>query len=119
MGLRVTPTDVYNAMPWSWLADYFTGLGDFVEAVSGGVEDRLAADYFYIMETQKWTTVTNATQGICVSPDSTGEARGTRIDSWSLKTRIEGSPFGFGIKEIDLSPMQWSILGALGLSRLP
>jgi len=31
-GLYPDPVDVYNLTPWSWLADWFTGLGDYVEA---------------------------------------------------------------------------------------
>lgn len=30
-GLRLDPTTLYEAMPWSWLIDYFTNLGDFVK----------------------------------------------------------------------------------------
>jgi hypothetical protein len=31
---------------------------------------------------------------------------------------LKGSPFGFAVSEESLTPMQLSILGALGLSRL-
>lgn len=31
-GLYPDPEDVYNLVPWSWLVDWFTGLGDYVDA---------------------------------------------------------------------------------------
>lgn len=31
-GLDPDPEDVYNLVPWSWLVDWFSGLGDYVEA---------------------------------------------------------------------------------------
>jgi hypothetical protein len=30
-GFRLDPTSLYEAMPWSWLIDYFSNLGDFVK----------------------------------------------------------------------------------------
>jgi hypothetical protein len=31
-GLNPTPEDVYNLVPWSWLVDWFGGIGDYVKA---------------------------------------------------------------------------------------
>lgn len=31
-GLYPDPEDVYNLIPWTWLADWFTGFGDYVDA---------------------------------------------------------------------------------------
>ena len=31
-GLYPDPEDVYNLVPWTWLIDWFTGLGDYVDA---------------------------------------------------------------------------------------
>lgn len=33
LGVYPTPTDMYNLVPWSWLVDWFTGLGNYVEAI--------------------------------------------------------------------------------------
>jgi len=32
MGLWLTPEDLYNLVPWSWLVDWFSGIGDYVKA---------------------------------------------------------------------------------------
>lgn len=122
MGVRVTPAMVYNAMPWSWLVDYFSDLGTFVNLVSGGVADRLAADYAYIMKETTWTR-SRECQGMTFG-DVKGLSKPNKITMISetktiTKARTRASPFGWGIKQTDLTPKQWAILGALGLSRLP
>jgi hypothetical protein len=33
IGVNPTFTDFYNLTPWSWLVDWFTGLGNYVEAI--------------------------------------------------------------------------------------
>lgn len=33
IGAYPTPTDFYNLIPWTWLVDWFTGLGDYVEVI--------------------------------------------------------------------------------------
>jgi hypothetical protein len=33
IGLIPRPTDIYNLIPWTWLVDYFTGLGNYVECI--------------------------------------------------------------------------------------
>jgi hypothetical protein len=35
LGLRVNPADLWDAVPWSWLIDYFTNIGDVLEAANG------------------------------------------------------------------------------------
>lgn len=123
-GLRVTPEVVYNAIPWSWMVDWFTGLGDFVQAVSPGVEDNLICDYFYIMKSHSWDITSTGSQWVRVG-NTDGKATDFRqVDAGYVsyvreKLRIEGSPFGFGLKDSDLSLKQLGILGSLGYSRLP
>ncbi|DAD52035.1 TPA_asm: maturation protein [ssRNA phage Esthiorhiza.3_12] len=33
IGLIPRPTDLYNLVPWTWLVDWFTGLGNYVELI--------------------------------------------------------------------------------------
>jgi hypothetical protein len=121
-GLRPTPSVVYNAIPWSWLVDWFSNLGDVISNLDSGVADHLAADYCYVM--RKTTHVVNKDS---VGWFKTGWQSGSPIKQVSASVRQEyfsksrsvGSPFGFGLKESDLSTTQLTILGALGLSRLP
>lgn len=117
-GARPSPAVVYNAIPWTWLIDWFTNLGDVVDNLDAGVADRLAADYCYVMRTKKTIREVEASgkfrrkdgSQFSVSASSTAEA--------FIKTRHRGDPFGFGENRNDLSPTQLAILGALGLSRI-
>lgn len=120
-GIRVTPSTVYNLMPWTWLADYFIELGEFVDAVSPGVADRLATEYFYVMWSVNWTTTTEGTVGLqqmYVGKPSV-HPRASVKSQVAIMSRYPASPFGFGFTGGNLSSMQLAILGALGLSKLP
>jgi hypothetical protein len=54
LGSSVTPTDVYNLIPWSWLIDWFTGLGNYVECIDAINSDK---------STFNWGFVTGVTTG--------------------------------------------------------
>jgi len=116
-GLHPRPSVVYNAVPWTWLIDWFTNIGDIIDNMSPGVAERLAADYFYVMREKRETLVSEVTGRLYFD----NVPRAFSVSSTAkrvTKARVSGSPFGFGINESQLSPMQWSILGALGKSRL-
>lgn len=122
MGQRVTPSMVYNVIPWSWLVDYFTSLGDFIDATSSGVSDRLVADYAYLMREEHYRS-DEEKQGMSYSDVKMLSAPNViMMSAWSdtcTKGRVRASPFGWGINQNSLSSTQLAILGALGLSRLP
>lgn len=120
MGARVTPSEVYQIMPWSWLVDYFTNLGDFIETTNSGVADRLISDYFFVMNSYEWYQTTTSTQFVYTGKDATNpkEVTASRTTKWVNKSRWPVSTFGVGVTQGNLSPYQVSILGALGKSRL-
>jgi hypothetical protein len=33
LGVLPTPTDIYNLVPWTWLIDWFSGLGNYIEMI--------------------------------------------------------------------------------------
>lgn len=118
-GLYVTPSVVYNAIPWSWLIDWFSNLGDVIENMDAGVADRLAADYFYTMASHEVWADSHAST---VLQGPNGSETPVRVSAHTVnretrKTRYRGNPFGLSASS-ELSPMQASILGALGYSRL-
>lgn len=118
-GMRVTPSLVYNLMPWSWLVDYFTTLGDVMDNLSQGVEDRLIADYFYVMTMREQhisTTNEFVVGGSYGNPQTA--VKTTAFSHIVRKQRAVGSPFGLGRSVSDLTPKQLGIMAALGLSRL-
>lgn len=54
MGLVPRPTDIYNLIPWTWLVDWFTGLGSYVELI-----DNMARDDSLV----NWGMITAKTSG--------------------------------------------------------
>jgi len=47
-GLDPHPEDVYNLIPWSWLVDWFTGLGDYVAAYDMINRDKQIINYAFM-----------------------------------------------------------------------
>lgn len=116
-GLNPRPIDVYNAIPWSWLVDWFSNLGDVIENISGGVEDRLAADYAYGMIRATSNCIMDVTGEFNGPGSSTSVHSAQTTYTTSVYHRVRASPFGFSLQDSQLSLMQWSILGALGASK--
>lgn len=119
-GLYPGPQFVYNAIPWSWLADWFSNAGDIIENLDVGVAQRLAADYFYVMREREELYSSRATGTFILHERGRPSIvlNATTYDRNVTRSRVVGDPFGFATAQGDLSGMQLSILGALGMSRL-
>jgi len=117
-GLNIAPSTVWNLMPWSWLADWFTTVGDSLENLEAGVADRLAADYFYVMMKASRVIERSSNYEFADKWGNPVKTHGTARSEGFHKIRGVGDPFGWRINESSLSGMQLSILGALGMSRL-
>lgn len=112
-GMRLSPVTVYNLTPWSWLADYFTNLGDVVEGASSAAFDPIVNKYAFSMRHLTEKRVANAT--IFFRDGQTYSAAWEQtIDS---KRRLKATPFGFNVNMDSLSPYQLAVLAALGISR--
>jgi hypothetical protein len=119
MGLDLTPSVVYRAVPWSWLVDWFSNVGDMIQNMEPGVADRVAAEYFYLIQEVKYLQTVEVSGSFFPDDgDTSSEFMTLALRETNSYHRIKGSPFGFGLKQSDLSLSQLSILGALGLSRL-
>nr|UJQ85824.1 MAG: hypothetical protein 1 [Leviviridae sp.] len=113
-----SPKNVWDAMPWTWLSDWFIDVGAMLETLDIGIADRLAADYLYIM---RELTIQGTRESIGYFRHEAGDYfNASAIGSATAKLlcRDKGTPFGWNVNESSLSSHQWSILGALGLSRL-
>jgi hypothetical protein len=113
-GVLPTPSLLYEVMPWSWLIDWFSNVGDVMSNMSANAVDNLVAEYAYGMtsfiqeETYSASIRLKNVTGTLV----TGCSKFTET-----KLRSAASPYGFGLTSGNLSGYQMSILGALGLSR--
>lgn len=113
-----TPDVLWNLMPWTWLVDYFTSIGDSIANLSGGAVDDLVAESAFIMKSvrfferssgtvyfKQWNGSDNVPFPVSLSGERFSE----------LKSRLPASPFGFGLTSQDLTGRQTSILAALGI----
>jgi hypothetical protein len=115
-GMRVSPSNIYKAVPWSWLVDWLTPVGRDLQALQDGELDQLAAKYLY--------TTSHSVQSVEFQQfvPFNSASGGHRTLTWSrnLETKQRkgiSSPFGFGLTWDDLSPKQVAILAALGITR--
>lgn len=111
-GVRVTPSNVYNATPWTWLVDWFTGFGDNVDKMSAIISDGLVAKYLYVM--RHVTTRVTLKQRL---PFWNGDVTLEWSYNVDAKVRREApGPYGFGLSWQNLSPRQLAILAALKIT---
>lgn len=115
VGTRVTPELLWKLAPWSWAADWIGNTGDVLHNWSAFQNDGLVMHYGYVMEhktvTHQWsiTDIRFTDQIVNTSQKLT----------WESKTRRRATPYGFGLNPSSFSAKQWSIIGALGISKAP
>lgn len=108
-GLEVTPQVVWNLIPWSWLIDWFTNLGDLIDNLKTEVADGQMARYAYITSQTKRVYRFSGTDGYTTA--------GCERHFLSTCRRFV-HPFGLSYSS-QLTLRQASILAALGISRSP
>jgi len=59
IGAVPRPTDIYNLVPWSWLLDWFTGLGNYVEVIDNISRDTSLINWGMITALTKGRLITN------------------------------------------------------------
>lgn len=116
-GLSLTPSVVWELVPWSWLIDWFTNLGDVISNLDDGLAENLTTAYAFVMRQQLVSADLSAQQVFLVDGGQTTLAHSV-TQRWVIKERATASPFSVGMTTDDLlSARQWSILGALGAQR--
>lgn len=116
LGGQLSPDQLYNMIPWSWAADYFSGLGHMLQAVAPGVADNyiilsawtMVHEKYWDKRTYHWFAYNSGYNGTEMT--STCEIRR------ESKTRMFSSPIGWGLETP--SDHQMSLLGALGYSSM-
>lgn len=112
-GLRVSPSNVYRAIPWTWAIDWVSNAGDYVDRFSDIVTDGLASSYFYVMRHRL-----RIRKFIQILPFHGGDVQLTFSRLVETKERVPSNgPFGFSLSWDNLSLRQLAIAGALGITR--
>jgi hypothetical protein len=113
-GLRVSPSNIYKATPWTWAIDWISNVGTYVDRVNDILVDSIAAQYFYCCQSVYVKRVWEVSL-----PFNTGTVHLKFQRIIDTKERVEGTgPFGFNLTLANLTPRQIAIAGALGITRL-
>ena len=132
IGLVPRPTDIYNLIPWTWLIDWFTGLGNYVEVIDNINRDDTLVNWGMITGKTTGTLTTELKSFVdntdYVHEDFVGtsswqnqtEMHHTSTLSYECSIRKDVASI-FSVKTTcapNLSTYQLSILGALLAQRL-
>jgi hypothetical protein len=121
MRFDLTPADLWQLAPWSWLVDWFVDIGGLISTWQTATTNKILSTYAYAMRHEVRTTsffVTNlraeATGYTYSGPKALfGQYVTTR------KRRLRANPFGFiPNPQSALNGGQLAILGALGLTNV-
>lgn len=116
LGLEgITPSNIWEVIPFSWMIDYFSNLGDIISNFESSIADNLVAKYAYSMAHTKIVVENTASFMVTYAGKRTPKVATASLIKES-KSRAVADPFGFET-DTDLSWKQMSILVALGLSR--
>lgn len=113
-GLRISPSNIWRATPWTWLIDWISNVSDHIDLLTDMAVDSVVCHYLYL--TQHQLTKRILTQNLPF------QQTGNLSLSWekvidSKERKGTSSPYGFSLTWDNLTPRQLAILGALGISR--
>lgn len=117
-GLELTPALAWELLPWSWLIDWFSNVGDVISNLDYSILPDLAADYAFVMHERRKTRQVTCSFEL----NQRFQAEHTAVDAsadYELveKYREYASPYGFDVSWPDFSPAQLGILLALGITK--
>jgi hypothetical protein len=112
-GARITPTLLYKITPWTWAVDWFTGLGDHLQRLDDFVQDGIVSRGLYTMESLEKVMTKTSFLNFYSGPLTLNFQRRLLMK----QRKLADGPYGFNTPWKTLSPKQWSILGAIGISR--
>jgi hypothetical protein len=120
-------TDIYNLVPWTWLVDWFTGLGNYVDIIDEVNHDRSLINYGFMTGKSTVQLLTNINlrsySSNDVSFDNVWSSTSTKVvsnHSSVLELDLQFRKNLAGMMDVkyiaepgSLTPYQQSILGAL------
>lgn len=113
-GLRISPSNIYRATPWTWLIDWFTNVGEHFSWLTDVAVDSIAAKYLYLNVRKE--RVWKFSQRLPFHNPGLKTLEWER-KLWTNERAGANSPFGFSLSWDNLTPRQLVILGALGITR--
>lgn len=118
-GAYPSPAVVWNAIPWSWLVDWFSNVGEIIENFDFTVADRLAANYAFMMR-HVYEIYERHTYASFHTPEGgTTDVVLRATHPTETKERTIIDPFGPSVSFDTMTVRQAAILGAIGFSQMP
>ena len=125
LGLRLTPSLLWEATPWSWAVDWFSNAGDVIQNVTNFGNAGQVMRYGYMMEETSLKVTKELSDSTFyinskLNSGQTTQRAGACSCGYEVvtKRRSHANPFGFGVSWDGLSPTQIAITAALGITRL-
>lgn len=115
-GMRIDPHLLWSLAPWSWAVDWVSNAGDIVRNFSAFGSDNLVLKYGYIMRKSVLDKAYAVTEPLKTTG---GSIQSTQRIRYTTLQRNRATPYGFGLSPGAFSARQWSIIGALGISKAP
>jgi len=128
LGIYPSLTDIYNLIPWTWLIDWFTGVGNYVEVIDNINHDRSLINWGFLTGkvdgklTTDFTSKSDHWSRVYVNNVQTSEERNvsqqrhTSVLTYTLQLRKDVNSVPTVHKTSDLSSLtdyQKSILAAI------
>lgn len=112
-GLRPSPSNIYKAIPWTWLIDWFVDASRYIDAISDSLVDQVVCEYYYVTYHRTWKR-----SYYVALPFNDGTVNLQFSLNVETKERKGAtSPYDFALGWNVLSPRQLAILAALKISR--
>lgn len=112
-GADLSPHTAWSLLPWSWLTDWFTNVGDNIANMDMIQNDSLTIVYGYATD-YKQTMDQYALQGAILGGRAVNAVQFV-VDEYTGRTK--STPYGFGLDPANFSIRRVAILAALGFSR--
>lgn len=109
---------VWNLLPYSWLVDWFTNIGNILDTVRNFQSAGMQVNWAYVKVVQeyfqKYRFFGEITSAAAIA-SNTSPIRYTVASKQLYVRRLRATPFGFQVGFDQLSASQLSILGALAM----
>jgi hypothetical protein len=110
----------WELTPYSWLVDYFSSAGAYQKNIDSFRDGSLVMPYAYVMFSKEIDVSYTWTGPVSFGTGASGRVirtYGGRVVK-TIHQRRRATPYGFGLSSSSLTAKQWSILAALGISRV-
>lgn len=112
-GLRISPSNIYKATPWTWAADWISNAGKLIDRANDYLLDSVASQYLFVSSHVKKERLL-----IQIIPFKNAYTILSFSRHFDVKQRQEdASPYGFNLSVSNLTARQLAIAGALGITR--